>query len=111
MERFPSVFVVIFFALLSIKVSAECTTAKNVDAVVECLLKGHPQLTISKADFDIANANVSKSSQFINPTLDWELTEAQGASGFTNELALMQTIELGSKRTARKNRKRQKRKR
>jgi len=102
MERFPSVFVVIFFALLSIKVSAECTTAKNVDAVVECLLKGHPQLTISKADFDIANANVSKSSQFINPTLDWELTEAQGASGFTNELALMQTIELGSKRTARK---------
>ncbi len=103
MDRNPFIFVVLIFMLLPLEASADCATSKNVDSAVKCLLERHPELKISKADLDVAQGEINRSSQMINPSLEWEMTEAQGASGFTNEVNLKHTLELGSKRSARKN--------
>jgi len=103
MDHSPLVFVVIIVALFPIKTRANCATVKNVDYAIKCLLDRHPELSISEADLDVAQGEIDRSSQMINPSLEWLVNETQGSSGLSNEINLKHTIELGSKRSARKN--------
>lgn len=96
------VFVVMIFAFIPVDASADCADAKNVDHVIKCLLDRHPELDISKADLNVAQGEIRRSSQMINPSFEWVVTETQGSSGLTNEVNLKHTIELGSKRSARR---------
>ncbi len=103
MDRNPFIYVAMIFALVPINASANCTTVENVDYTIKCLLDRHPELSISKADVDIAKGEIDRSAQMVNPSLEWLVNEAQGSDGFANEVNLKHTIELGSKRSARKN--------
>ncbi len=102
MSGYPLAFALIVLTCSSVYGSeTDCNQSNNVDQLVECFIGKHPALSISKADIEISSSEIKRASQRINPSLDWELTEAQGASGLMNELNLMHTIELGSKRSAR----------
>ncbi len=81
--------------------AGECQKTTNVDDFLGCLIEGHPQLDIAKLDVGVAEGLVNRASQRPNPQLQWQGTETQGASGFTNEFNLNHTIELGSKQPAR----------
>lgn len=103
MDRNPFIYVAMIFALVPLKANADCATVKNVDNAIECLLNQHPELSISEADIEVAQGEIDRSSQMINPSLEWLMNEAQGSNGIANEVNLKHTIELGSKRSARKN--------
>jgi len=103
MDRNPFIYVAMIFALTPVKALGDCTTVKNVDNAIECLLDKHPELSISEADIEVAQGEIDRSSQMINPSLEWLMNEAQGSNGIANEVNLKHTIELGSKRSARKN--------
>ena len=81
--------------------AVECEKINNLDAIVDCLLEKHPQVNLAKLNVDIASGEINRASQRINPVLDWEGNEAQNRNGFSQEINLKHTIELGSKQSAR----------
>ena len=81
--------------------AVECEKINNLDAIVDCLLEKHPQVNLAKLNVDIASGEINRASQRINPVLDWEGNLAQNRNGFSQEINLKHTIELGSKQSAR----------
>lgn len=102
MRNFQFLTLLAVYLLFATKaVAVECDKLSNVDAVINCLINNHPQLRLAEIDVKIAKGQINKASQRINPKLEWEGTEAQNADGFSHELNLKHTIELGSKQSAR----------
>lgn len=82
-------------------IPTSCAKPNSPNELFWCLVKKSPEVQISDADTKIHFESISKAGQIPNPELEFEGVDNKDG-GFSSEIALIQTIELGGKRSARK---------
>ncbi len=92
---------IVFFGFSLNANAADCQSSSDVNQLLNCLLREHPQVDVANLDVRVAKENIKQASQRPNPVLTWEGQEAQGNGGFSNEVNALHTIELGGKQPAR----------
>ena len=94
----------LYFVLTIFSVStsaiANCEFLKNPNDVLKCVMDNHISLKLGQAEVSKTNFLIEEANQRLNPEFNANITKNRN-SDFTSELSLIQTFELGGKRSAR----------
>jgi outer membrane protein, heavy metal efflux system len=82
----------------------ECPLPMSVEDIIKCSLRFHPNIKKGKLDIVVLEQFIEKSSQLINPTISSRYVKGMTNGKKTSELetSLSFTLELGGKRSSRK---------
>lgn len=96
--KIPLLFLTMF--LLSAFANSECDNLKTPDDVLKCIVSKHIDVSTKKSEINEISFGIDAAEQRVNPELEAEAVKNKG-TGFTSEVSLMHTFELGGKRSAR----------
>lgn len=95
---------ILILFLISLSTSAHassiCDALKTPNDVLKCIVANHAAIQVGKAKVNEVALAVDVASQRPNPELEVEGTDQVG-TGFSSEVSLLHTFELGGKRSAR----------
>lgn len=96
--RMPILLLICFSA--SAYAGTECEKLETPNDVLKCIVENHSAIQVDKARVSEVALGIDVASQRPNPEFEFEGTDQIG-TGFTAEVALLHTFELGGKRSAR----------
>lgn len=94
------IFLILTFLSASAYAGSECEKLGAPNDVLKCIVSNHAAIQVGKAQVNEVSLGVDVASQRPNPEFEFEGTDQVG-TGFTSEVSLLHTFELGGKRSAR----------
>ncbi|MCB0361354.1 MAG: TolC family protein [Bdellovibrionales bacterium] len=82
------------------KAASECENFNTPNDVLKCVVENHAAVQVGRAQVSEVSLGIDVATQRPNPQFDFEGTDQIG-EGFTSEVAILHTFELGGKRSAR----------